>query len=268
LSQVGIDTRAALERFFGRTPAWLEHAKPQAPSTIAAMLDDLRGSRSIADLARAAGRTRSTVSRWLSGRTEPSLPDLLLMIEVSSLRMLDFVSELVDPARVPALADHWRMLEASRHLAREAPWSHAVLRALELRAYQRLPRHRPGWIARRLGLTTEIEARSLSLLEASGQVRRVNGRYVPSEVMTVDTHRDPRAEQALRAWCARAGLARMQRKRATGLFSHNLFTVSDADLARLHELQRAFFRQLRTIVANSAPADRVVVANVQVFGLD
>ncbi|HVZ35590.1 MAG TPA: hypothetical protein VG963_24360 [Polyangiaceae bacterium] len=48
----------------------------------------------------------------------------------------------------------------------------------------------------------------------------------------------------------------------------NLFTISEVDLARLQELQRAFFRQLRAIVAASEPAERVVIANLQLFCLD
>ena len=50
--------------------------------------------------------------------------------------------------------------------------------------------------------------------------------------------------------------------------SYNLFTVSERDLGRLRELHLAYFRELRAIVAESEPAERVVVANVQLFGLD
>jgi hypothetical protein len=53
-----------------------------------------------------------------------------------------------------------------------------------------------------------------------------------------------------------------------GLFAYNLFTVSLADLERIRELQRAFFRELRAIVAASRPEERVVIANLQLFALD
>ena len=52
-----------------------------------------------------------------------------------------------------------------------------------------------------------------------------------------------------------------------GVFSYNVFAVSDADFERLKELQRAYFRTLRTIVANSEPAENVVVTNLQLFSL-
>lgn len=262
-----VDVRSAIVRFYGTEPAWIERIDPATQAGVAALLDDLRANRSVAELARAAGKTRSAVSRWLGARTEPRLPDFLQLLDVSSLRLLDFVAELVDPARIPALAERWRALEAARRLAYDAPFAHAVLRALELSAYQRLPAHKPGWIAERLGLSREAEERSLDLLRASGQIRVAGGRFVPADVMTVDTRRDPRAEQSLKRWTTEQALARISTG-ADGLFSANLFTVSEADLERLRELQRTFFRQLRAIVAASQPAERIVIANVQLFGLE
>jgi DNA-binding phage protein len=265
--RTGVEPQRALQRFYGHEPAWMKRSDPASRAGAAALLDDLRGRRSIAELARAVGYTRFAVSRWLSGRTQPSLPDFLRVLDAASLRLADFVAEFVDPARVPALARRWRAIEAARRLAFEAPWAHAVLRALELEAYRRRARHEPGWIARRIGITRDAEETGLALLEASGQIRFTGTHFAPTDVMTVDTRRDPNAERALRSWAARAALERMGEPGA-GLFAYNLFTVSLADLERIRELQRAFFRELRAIVAASRPEERVVIANLQLFALD
>ena len=53
-----------------------------------------------------------------------------------------------------------------------------------------------------------------------------------------------------------------------GLWSYNVFAVSEADLVKIRELHLAYFRALRAIVAESSPTERVVVANVQLFALD
>lgn len=262
--RMGIDVRASLRRFYGREPDWLQHQDPATPAGVAALLNDLRAERSVAELARSMGRTRSTVSRWLAGRTQPRLPELLQMIEASSLRLLDFVAELTDPASMPALAKRWRALEASRRVAYDAPWAHAVLRALELESYRQLPAHVPGWLARCLGISPQAEAEALELLRRGGQIRFTRKHWRPTSVMTVDTSRDRRAELSLKTWAARIGLERLQDV-GDDLFSFNLFTVSSADLARLRDLQRAFFRQQRAIVADSQPAEHVVIANLQLF---
>jgi transcriptional regulator with XRE-family HTH domain len=262
-----VDVRGAIVRFYGSEPAWLARTPVATREGVAALLDDLRAQRSIAELARATGKTRSSVSRWLSGRTEPRLPDFLRLLEASSLRMLDFVAELAPPASIPALAARWLALEAARKLAYDAPWTHAVLRALELHAYQRLPAHQPGWIAARLGIAREQEDASLRLLQQSGQIARRGGRFVPRAVITVDTRRDARAERSLKRWTTSMALERLGRDDG-GQFSTNLFTVSARDFERLRELQRSYFRQLRAIVAESEPAERVAIVNVQLFGLD
>lgn len=142
-----------------------------------------------------------------------------------------------------------------------------MLRALELESYRALHVHRSGFIATQLRIPLEEEQRCLALLERSGQIRKRRGKYVAGRPLTVDTRSNPGAGRTLVSFWAQAGVERMS-SGSRGLFSYNLFTVSERDLARLRELHLAYFRELRAIVAQSEPAERVVVANVQLFGLD
>ena len=257
----------ALRKFYASPPTWLEAADLGRPETIARLLDDLRGKTKIGDVAVRAQRSRYSVSRWLSGVTEPRLPDLLCMIEATSLRCLDFVACFVDPATLPSVARRWHELETARHVAAELPWSHAVLRALELSDYAALPRHVPGFIANKLGISQAEEERCLELLSQSKQISRRRGRWVVGRVLTVDTRYNPDAGRKLLTWWAEVGIERLRRG-SKGQFSYNLFTVSARDLERLRDLQRAYFNELRSIVAASEPAERVVLTNLQLFGLD
>jgi hypothetical protein len=50
-------------------------------------------------------------------------------------------------------------------------------------------------------------------------------------------------------------------------FAFNLFGVSAADLERIRQLQRAYFSELRSIVARSEPTERVVLLNLQILPL-
>ncbi len=262
-----IDVRAAIRGFYRTPPPWLEHQDPATPEGVAALLRDLRGATPILDLARRSGRSRYAVARWLSGDAEPRLPDFLRVVEAASLRLLDFLAGLTDPARLPAVAQAWKRLETHRAAAYEMPWIPAVLLALELADYAALPAHDDGWIARRLGVAPEIEARCLEVLAESGQIRREGGRWAPDRVLTVDTRHDPEAERRLKTFWAGVGRDRLGAG-APGLFSFNVFTVSAADLQRLRELHLGYFRALRSIVAESTPGEHVAVANVQLFALD
>lgn len=267
--RVGVDSKSALERFYRSQPEWLRRLGSRSLASregVSSFLRDLAGRRSIQDLARAAGESRFVVSRWLSGATEPRLPDFLRLVEVTSLRLLDFVACFVDPRELSSVAREFNELQSARRLAYEHPFSHAVLRVLELEDYQRLPRHVPGFIAERLGITREDEEHYLSLLLESGQVRREKGRYRLARVQTVDTRDAPELSRKVRAFWARVAVERLEAGNP-GTFSYNLFSVSRADLARIRALHSAFFRELRAIVAASEPAECVALAIVNLLEL-
>lgn len=261
----GVDVDAAITTFMGRRPPWLGVSPdPELP---AALLRDLRGTASLVELARRTGHTRFAWSRWLSGATTPRLPDFLAAVGAASLRLVDFVAEFAAPARLPSVAEAWARLEARRRGAALHPWTQAILRVLELEAYRNLPRHRAGWVAARLGIPVEEEARCLGFLLETGQIRAEGGRYVQEETLPVDTRRHPEVGSALKMHWTEVARARIAAG-APGQYSYNVFAVSDADLERLRALHLRYFHELRAIVAASQPGERVVVANVQLFALD
>lgn len=266
-SRVGISVHSAFEVFFQRTPDWLSAATAHEPTTVARLLDDLRGRTSLVELARLANRSRFQVARWLSGAAEPRLPDFLLLVEKSSLRLLDFIAAFVDPARLPSVARAWSELEAARRAAYDAPWTQAVLRALELTDYRALPKHERGFIARRIGIPLAEEQRCLQLLAKTGQIRLRRRLWEPRQVLAVDTRRDQAAEVGVKAWWAEVALARL-RAAQPGIFSYNVFAVSQSDFSRINDLYRAYFRQIRSIIAASEPSERVVLASMQLLPLD
>ena len=53
----------------------------------------------------------------------------------------------------------------------------------------------------------------------------------------------------------------------TAASAYNLFGISRADLARLVDLQRAYFREMRAIIAASEPAEELVLANMHLVQL-
>lgn len=261
-----VDLRAVLERFT-TGPAPEPAIDLTAREGVAAFLATVRGGIPIVDVARRSGMSRYAVMRYLSGGAEPRLPDLLRAIEACSLRVLDFVALFADPARLESTAQRWRTVQAQRRVVFDHPWVAAVLRAMELPSYRTLAAHEPGRIAESLGIDVREEQACIEALAAAGQIRREGHRWLTSDAVTVDTRPDPGPERKLKAFWARVGLERLSAGRE-GLFSFNVFTVSEADLGRLRDLHRSYFRTLRNIVAASTPAERVVVANVQLFALD
>jgi hypothetical protein len=260
-----VDVPEAITRFYGRRPAWMDGVDPATPAGVAALLEDLRGSTSVADLARRTGVGRFAVSRWLAGQTQPRLPDFLHMVDASSVRLVDFLAELVDPGTIETIREAWTRLEARRRGAHLVPWAQAVLCALDLAAYGAAP-HQEGWIAERLGVPQEVERASLEFLARTGQIVFRGGRWVAQDSVAVDTRRYPEVGRALKVHWTEAARDRIAAD-ASGMFSYNVFVVSHEDLAKLRALHREYFAAFRGIVAASQAAEVVAVANVQLFAL-
>jgi DNA-binding transcriptional regulator YiaG len=265
--RAGVDLAAGLARFYRTPPPALGAADLTKPEGVARLLGELRGSTTIGELARRAGRSRFAVSRWLKGEAEPRLPELLLLVDVATLRLLDFLAMFVDPACLASVASAWATLQAARESAYSAPWSHAVLRVLELHDYAALERPEPGWIARRLGISVEEEKRCLELLKRTRQIRRVRRKWVVDKARTVDTRADPERSRQVKLWWTRTALERAESGGADTL-SYNLFSVSAADFERIRELYRSFYAQMRAIVADSAPNERVILWSTLIVPLE
>lgn len=266
-SRVGGDPHGALRSFYRDVPEWLDKADVADGKTIARLLEDLRGATPIQELASRTGRSRYAVARWLKGEAEPRLPDFLRMVDATSQRLLDFVALLVDIDTLPELAESWRELQAAKDLVARIPWAPAVLLALQTEEYLALKAHTVGWISKRLGLPLDIEVECMELLRASGQVRQHGKRLRVARIQSIDTRADPNAGRRLREWWAEVGLDYIRKERP-GLFSFNVFSVSQADYERLQEMHRSYYRSMRALVAASSPEQRVVAANVQLFPLD
>lgn len=260
-----VDVEAAVLRFWrgSNHPAF----DLTSPNDVAAFLRELRGKVPVSTVAQRAGVTRSQMSRWLSGSTEPRLPQFLLAVEASSLRLLDFVAELVDPTSLPSVSDAHRTLEGLRQAAHSAPWTQAILRCLELSDFDPPEQQTAVWIARRIGISEREVNEGLRLLELTGQIERRGAHLHVAKVLALDTRRDAESSRAQRLFWLEVSQARLQ-ARQPGLWSYNVFGVSRADLVRLEQLHASYYNQMRAIVANSEPVETVAVACAQLFALD
>jgi transcriptional regulator with XRE-family HTH domain len=226
---------------------------------VRSLLERVRGERSFIELSEATGFNRFALSRWFRGTSSPTLPQLLALLEATTHRVLDFIAAFTDPARLPSVAQAWRVHLASRNAAFDAPWSHAVLRTLELAEYAKLDTPDSAWIARRLGIGLDEAERCVHLLSESRQIKLERKHWVVDEqAVVVDTGQDPaRARELRRFWLAEA-LQRFDHG-ARGAFGYNLFTVSEKDYEALKQLYVQYFEGMRRIVANSTPGEKLVL---------
>ncbi|MDH5674510.1 MAG: helix-turn-helix domain-containing protein [Myxococcales bacterium] len=264
-STLRLDVNGCFEHFYGRAPGWLADAGCRERQ-VAAFLNDLRGKVPVNELARRLNKNRFSVARWLGGQGQPRLDEFFELIEVSSGRLPDFIAGLVDPATLPSLASKWSQLERARAVAYEIPWSHAVLRALELPEVAAGGGATESWLMERLGISGQVLDETLSALQHSGQIEQRGERYQAARMGDVDTGADPVRARRLKAHWAGVALERLQLG-GPGLFGYSLFTVAREDLQRIRDLQLEYVQQINTIVAESSGEDCVGLFCTQVLDL-
>ena len=260
----------SVAKFLTDAPASLCQARLSTPRGVQQLVLELVGTVTRTEIAARLQVDRTTLARWLDGKTEPRLPDFLRLVEVTTQRLLTFVEFFFDPAKLDSTRNVHDDLEAQQRLAYEFPWSHAVLRALELRAYQALPEHCDSFLASRLGLCEKEVSHDLQELLQAGQITWTGSHYSVSRVLTVDTREDKARDLALKRHFAEAGLTRLiaQQSPADALFSYNLFAVSHEGFAKIRKLHLEYYEAVRSIVGDSQEADRVVLMNLQLVPLE
>lgn len=259
-----VDVAASLRRFFV-DDAGYEAVEPTDRRLPGRVLAALKGASTVSDLARRAGVERTALSRWLSGAAVPRLPEFLAVMDASGGRLVDFVSLLVDPERLPSLEAPWRRLRAARRLVAEHPWAAPLLVALELDAVVSAPAHPPGFVGATVGIDVETEQRCMALLVEAGLVVRSGERWLSPPRPPVALQA-PSARRAARAWAAREAAARIE-SGAPGSFGFLVAAISRDDEARLMEARQRFIEEIKPMILHPVRQERVVVLNLHVFPL-
>lgn len=259
---VGIDVPAAFHAFHAPTAQLIDGGSAEG---LAAWLDAHRGQATLESVAGRVGASRHAVGRWLSGRARPRVPDFLALVDALTGRVQDLVAALVDIEAVPLLAARVERARQTRRVGVEEPWALPVLLAVETQGYQALDRHDDAWLATFLGLSEARVQRCLARLLDAGMLRRDGERLVPGDPLTIDTAAHPELGRALKRHWQLVGMDRISAPRPGDVLGSNLFSLSVAELERIRQLQRAFYREVRTIVAASDSSEAVALLNTQLI---
>jgi len=190
---------------------------------------------------------------------------LLRIANACSYRLCDCVEIFVEPSEVPEIATMYETLQRQRQVAYDMPWSHAVLRAMELPGYRKSAGLSETFLTQALG-TTESVVRERIAASLRPEHCGDGGRWVPAEVLAVDTQ-NPAGNLKLKEHWAALALERMAAALGRGISSYNLVAVSEDGLAQIEALHRAYFEQVRDVVEACTEPTSVAVINVQLLDL-
>jgi transcriptional regulator with XRE-family HTH domain len=257
--RLGVDVGAAIDRFHPPASAAFD---PARPDEVHGWLQVLAAQVPRADLAERAGLSRHQVGRLLRGDNAGRLPESLALVEGATGRVVDLVALLVDVERVPALRERVLRREATARWATEHRWGPAVLAVLDTLPAGSSREQAVRWLAERLPLdSAEAE---LDAAIAAGAVEEDEGLiHLPRRESLTAPAVDLRQ---IRSHWATVVAERALDPGPADVISFNAFSVARADLTRIQELQRAYFREVRSIVAASGPSEVAAVLVVATVG--
>jgi len=258
---IGIDVLGAMHRFHAESASLAEGLDQ---NSIAGWLNLMRGNIPIVALSERSGYPRFSVSRWLTGQSQPRFPQFLTLLDTITGRASDFISELVDVELIPTLHEEHQRLQAHRQVAFEEPWTAAVQRVLETDAYLELPVHISGWIASYLGIAVDVERVCLQRLQQAGLVVLVDGKY-RGDTTTVDTRRTAKENLSIKAHWTQVAAARLPKPREGDVFAYNVVSASQEDCQRIETILRSAYREISSLVAASEPQEEVALIVVQMM---
>lgn len=260
----GIDVSDAFTRFHPTSAAALG---VQDDAGVAAWLTAIRGQASVTEIARRLGMSRTAVSRAMSGAARPRLPMFLALVEACSGRVADLVGALVPVERVPSVAEAHQRATLARRLLFDHPWATAVWSCLQTRRHEARSATERS-IARSLGISRATVAACLGALVDAGIVVWSGTAWAQGPGrLVVDTDAVPEGPEALKRHWSTVALERLGAGKPEDQFGYAVFGVSEADLVRLRELHRAYYRQVRAIAAHSEPTEVVALLNLQLVEL-
>ena len=256
--RVGIDVQRGFEDFHSR-------AADAAQRGLAEWLAEFAGHTSQAEIARRSGFSRHQVRRWLDGQAKPRVPQFLCLLHALTGRAPDWVASLVPIEQIPSMEPFYRASRTAARLAYDRPWATAVRMLIESEGYRANPCD--AVLMASLGVGREVLEEAVEALIKAGLAKRQRGVLVPLSTFTADVTASDDDRRRLKGHWARVAADRLDDPRPDDLVSFNLVSVSRADLGRLKQLQRDYFRELRGLVAASAPEEVAALVMMQVVSL-
>lgn len=258
MKRVGIDVREGFERFHAESAAAVDNGLP-------AWLEAVRGQATQGVIAERALCSRHQVRRWLNGEAKPRVPDFLRLVHALTGRAPDWVAAFVDIELVPSFASQHHAARAAARLAYDHPWSSAVRMLVDSDAYRADPTD--AFLGASLGIDHRVLTEAVDALLEAGLAARRGSVLVPLSTFTADARASSEDRRRLKAHWARVAAQRMDEPRSGDFVSLNLVTLSHADLERVKQLQRAYFRELRSLVASSQPEQVAALILMQTIEL-
>lgn len=184
--------------------------------------------------------------------------------------LVEFVAEMISIESIPSLKEDYAIHLIEKKLNYKYPFLGAVLRCLELKDYQSLPRHVDGFISQKLLISLAQEREILADMLRVKIIKKENEKYA-SNSEHIDTRGDFVGLMNIKKyWLNRALDFSNQLSKAPekSFLGYNVMSVSPKARKEIEAKYFQFFQEIRSIVEmdHEAP-DEIQILNIQILTL-
>jgi len=228
------------------------------PSEHVKLVESMIGSRKIVQIARDMKCSTSVLSRWLNGRTTPSLEQMLRLMQAtdqSVIQFLDAISPIEDS--FPSLREKHQALKRRIEFFHCFPDATLVIRLMETDEYRRLTRYERGWFARRLKIPIAEEKTIIETLVRLELVEMCANKPVPivtEHIRTISTYEQRRKTDKYWQQMGAKVLDISDRPTIFSSFGYWAFSCSEEARKKVREAEHAFYQTVGNIVNTDQPA--------------
>jgi hypothetical protein len=226
------------------------------------------GTNQLTTVSQAIGVSRFTLSRWLTGQTEPNLWQILALIYFASVDFLRFLEIITASADLPTLREQFRLDRIQLDMFHKYPWLSVLLSAIDLEEYRLNPSEE--WLAQKAKLPLESVKNAISDLSSAGLLLRKDGVWETALKRTA-----LRGSLEGRKRISEYVLSQTLAASRTGFgnpmmrFSWKIFSINHDRYELILQKYTEFFNELGTIIdAGQKGADKIYLFSVGLIDYD
>lgn len=266
MEAAGLGLRSGLLRFDEPLGAVVWAHSESLDERVSFLLRTLCESTETAALTRALGVSARTVERLLSGELRPRFASLLLVIDLTTSRAIDFVVALLGDRLSDELLVLTERRRAQVHVGIEYPLASAVLALLTSEPYRRARGDTVPWLSARLRRPATEVQQLLRELVARGLVAQEGERHTTNAIARVDIRVADPTRIASRFWAQE--IARRVDDAPAPRTGFLVLGTSQANAQRVYQIVRQAYQDVANVLNDDVPSERVIVLTMTLCPLD
>lgn len=257
--------RIDLNQGFKRTFSYLD-----SPLRLDLLIRHLSGNSRIISLSSHLGISRHILGRWISGKSSPSLKNILYVIDSLTPLLIEFLETFIEVDKIPSLSILHEHKKLEKKMNYQYPFLGAVLRCLELDEYKSLNHHEVGYISKTIGISLDQEKSLIKDLINLDIIKLQNNKLVPKE-NRIDTRGDFSGQMNIRKYWLQRSLEfidDLKQPPDNSYMGYLVFNVSQKAKYELKKRYFDFFQEVRNIIEmDNSNADDIYLLNIQLCSL-